>query len=502
MKEINLIFPHQLFEESPLIENGFPTYLVEEYLFFQQYFFHKQKIAFHRATMKGYEAYLLTKGVHVNYIDAVEPTSDIRQLVDHLAMQGLQTIHFIDPTDNWLSKRLRKKAAQLQIELIQYDSPLFLNTLEDLTTFFKPTKKKFFQTTFYQQQRVARNILLEENGKPVGGKWSFDKENRKKYPKKKLPPPISYPEADDFYKEACQYVKKHYSKNPGHLSDSPLYPTNFKMARQWLNQFFQNRFLEFGPYEDAIVAEYVILNHSVLTPMLNVGLITPKEIINQTLEFIEENEIPINSSEGFIRQIIGWREFIRGVYECKGSEERTTNFWKFKRKIPNSFYDGTTGILPIDQTIKKVLQTGYCHHIERLMVLGNFMLLCEFDPDEVYRWFMELFIDAYDWVMVPNVYGMSQFADGGLMSTKPYISGSNYLMKMSNYSKGDWQQIWDALFWRFMNIHRDFFLKNPRLGMLVRMFDKMPAEKQEKLMRTAGNYLTQMDEQLNLSKVA
>ena len=492
MKAVNLIFPHQLFEVSPLITNGFPTYLVEEYLFFQQYPFHKQKIAFHRATMKNYATYLLSKGVQVQYIEAIQPISDVQLLIGHLAKQEIQTIHYIDPTDNWLSKRLNKKAAQFQIKTIQYDSPLFLNTPKDLATFFKPTKKKFFQTTFYQQQRVIRNILLEDNGKPVGGKWSFDAANRKKYPKKKLPPPISYPMVEEFYKEACLYVKQHYPNNPGQLSGSPFYPTNFKTARLWFNQFLQNRFLEFGPYEDAIVAEYAILNHSVLTPMLNTGLVTPKEILASTLKFIQENEIPINSSEGFIRQIIGWREFIRGVYECKGSEERTTNFWKFKRKIPGSFYDGTTGILPIDQTIKKVLKTGYCHHIERLMVLGNFMLLCEFDPDEVYQWFMELFIDAYDWVMVPNVYGMSQFADGGLMSTKPYISGSNYLMKMSNYPKGDWQQIWDGLFWRFMHVHRDFFTKNPRLGMLVRMFDKMPQEKKDSHLKNAETYLEKL----------
>jgi deoxyribodipyrimidine photolyase-related protein len=223
--------------------------------------------------------------------------------------------------------------------------------------------------------------------------------------------------------------------------------------------------------------------------MLNVGLITPDEVISQSLAFAKAHNIPINSVEGFVRQIIGWREFIRGMYESRGSYERTQNFWKFKRKIPNSFYDGTTGIYPIDQTIKKILQTGYCNHIERLMVVGNFMLLCEFDPDEVYRWFMELFIDSYDWVMVPNVYGMSQFSDGGLMATKPYISGSNYLMKMSNYKKGEWQVIWDGLFWRFMDTHRDFFKKNPRLGMLVSMFDKMPSDKRHKHIQTAEEYL-------------
>ena len=173
----------------------------------------------------------------------------------------------------------------------------------------------------------------------------------------------------------------------------------------------------------------------------------------------------------------------------KGSFERTRNFWKFSKKIPSSFYDGTTGIEPIDDSINKVNKSAYCHHIERLMILGNFMLLCEFDPDEVYRWFMELFIDSYDWVMVPNVYGMSQFADGGLMSTKPYISGSSYIIKMSNYKSGEWSLIWDSLFWRFLDKQRNFFIKNPRMRMLVNSYDKMDQEKKDKLKITANNYL-------------
>ena len=296
-----------------------------------------------------------------------------------------------------------------------------------------------------------------------------------------------------FYEESRAYVDKNFSTNIGQLTANALYPTNFKASQQWFQQFLEQRFLEFGTYEDAIVAENAILNHSVLTPMLNVGLLTPANVIEQSIAFAKTNNIPINSLEGFVRQIIGWREFIRGIYESRGSDERTRNFWGFTKKIPTSFYDGTTGIYPIDQTIKKTLETGYCHHIERLMVLGNFMLLCEFDPDEVYRWFMELFIDSYDWVMVPNVYGMSQFADGGLMATKPYISGSNYLMKMSNYKKGEWQAIWDGLFWRFMDTHRSFFKQNPRLGMLVAMFDKMPQEKKEVHISNAEHYLQNLD---------
>jgi deoxyribodipyrimidine photolyase-related protein len=224
--------------------------------------------------------------------------------------------------------------------------------------------------------------------------------------------------------------------------------------------------------------------------MLNVGLIRSQEVIEATLKFAEQKNTRINSVEGFIRQIIGWREFIRGMYEVKGVEQRTKNFWGFNRKIPAAFYDGTTGIEPVDQTIQSVLRMGYCHHIERLMILGNFMLLCEFDPDEVYRWFMELFIDAFDWVMVPNVYGMSQFADGGLMATKPYISGSNYIRKMSNYNNGAWQETWDGLFWRFLHVHRDFFSSNPRLGLLLGTLDRMDASKLDKHLSTAEEFLS------------
>jgi len=494
MKQVNIIFPHQLFKDSPLLEINAHFYIVEEHLFFKQYPFHKQKIAFHRATMKRYADYLREeKKLEVFYIEAITDLADIRILIPELKRKGVENINYIDPTDNWLQKRLINSCRKYGIKTVQHQSPLFLNSKEDLAVFFRKDKKKFHQSTFYTEQRKKRNILMESDGKPTGGKWTFDTENRKKYPAKKIPPSIQFPATDLYYIEAKAYAKEHFSNHLGSLTEYPLYPTSFETTKNWLNQFFEQRFLEFGTYEDAIVAENSILNHSVLTPMLNVGLITPNEVVHECLVFAKENKIPINSTEGFIRQIIGWREFIRGIYECKGSEERTTNFWNFKKKIPASFYNGTTGIPPVDQTIKKALKTGYCNHIERLMVLGNFMMLCEFDPDEVYRWFMELFIDSYDWVMVTNVYGMSQFSDGGLMATKPYISGSNYIIKMSNFKKGEWQATWDGLFWRFMHSHRAFFLANPRLGMLVRMFDKMPLEKQQLHLENGGKYLAKIN---------
>ncbi|MEP3209009.1 MAG: cryptochrome/photolyase family protein [Maribacter sp.] len=493
MKAVNLIFPHQLFKANPLFANGHAYYLIEEFLFFKQYPFHKQKVAFHRATMKFYSDFLSDKGYDVRYIKATEELSDIRILIPFLAKEGIGEVHFIDPCDYWLEMRIEEGCASEGIEPLVHDTPMYLNSREDLSIFFHQGKKKFYQTTFYADQRKKRNILLDIDGKPTGGKWTYDTENRKRYPAKKIPPSVHYPDKDSYYEEAKRYVRENFSNHYGELTAELLYPNTFDKAQTWFTDFLETRFIEFGIYEDAIVAEHSILHHSVLTPMLNVGLITPEEIVTQSLAYTEKNNVPINSTEGFIRQIIGWREFIRGVYVTKGCYERTRNFWNFRRKIPKSFYTGTTGIPPIDQTIQKVLKTGYCHHIERLMVLGNFMVLCEFDPDEVYQWFMELFIDAYDWVMVPNVYGMSQFADGGLMSTKPYISGSNYLMKMSNYKKGDWQATWDGLFWRFMHTNRHFFLSNPRLGMLIRTFDKMSDEKKQVHLEYGETFLNQLD---------
>ena len=438
-QEVALIFPHQLFKDSPILKLDIPIYLVEEFLFFTHYKFHKQKIAFHRATMKAYEDYLLSQNKQVNYIEAISDLSDVRQLIPNLQSEGFAKIHIIDPTDNWLEKHIKSVTNDIDIEW--YESLLFINTKEELSSFFKSTKKKFFQTSFYKQQRKDRNILMV-NGEPQGGKLTYDADNRKKYPKDKSAPSIQFPELSIFQKEANDYVTKHFEKHYGKLNDFINYPIDYDSAEQWLEQFLEQRFHEFGVYEDAIVKEEHFLNHSLLSPLINIGLLDPMTVIDRAITFANANDVPLNSTEGFVRQILGWREFIRGVYEVKGTEERTKNFWKFKRKIPHSFYDGSTGIKPIDDVIKKVNKTAYAHHIERLMILGNFMVLCEFDPDEVYQWFMELFIDAYDWVMVPNVYGMSLYADGGLMSTKPYISSSNYIMKMSNYSKGDWQATW------------------------------------------------------------
>lgn len=478
-----LIFPHQLFEDMDYLDKSQPVFLIEEFLFFKQYSFHQQKIAFHRATMKFYENELKKAGFEVEYIESSSKFSDIQNLIPKLEKENFTTIKITDVCDNWLEKRL--KETKLELEIL--DSPLFINTKDDLKDYFEG-KKSYHQTDFYKQQRIARNILMKV-GKPLGGKWTYDTENRKKYPKNKNAPVIYFPKNNEFYEEAKQYTEKHFAKNYGTLTNEQLYPTTFKEAEHWLEQFLENRFLEFGVYEDSIVEKEHFLHHSVLSPLMNVGLLTPENVLEKAISFAKDHDIPVNSLEGFVRQILGWREFVRGVYVYQGTYQRNKNYWKHKQKLPESFYTAKTGIRPIDSSLQKILKTGYAHHIERLMIFANFMNLTQFNPDEVYQWFMEMFIDSYDWVMVPNVYGMSSFSDGGKMSTKPYISGSNYIKKMSDYPDGEWAEQWDALFWNFINDHQDFFAQNPRLGMMLRTLEKMPEEKRKQHFKTAKEFI-------------
>jgi len=482
MDSATLIFPHQLFENSPAIREGRPVYLAEDPLFFgndSRYpvKFHKHKLVLHRASMQAYTDELRDAGHAVNNI----PHTNTYQSA---LPPDLKELHVVEPHDFILEKRLRAFAKKRGIELHIHPTPAFLSPTDFLEEHIGK-KKKPFMASFYQAQRKRMGILIEPDGSPTGGQWSFDEDNRKKLPKGHTPPAAPETLFNDYTESACNHIDEHFPENPGN-SNNFRYPVTRADAREWLKVFIEERFADFGAYEDAISTAHPFINHSVLTPMLNIGLLTPQEIIDAALA---EKGIPLNSLEGFIRQIIGWREFMHGIYRHRGSEIRGMNFFNHTRPIPKSFYDATTGIPPIDRIIRQLDGEAYCHHIERLMILGNFMLLCRFDPDAVYKWFMELFIDAYDWVMVPNIYGMSQFADGGTFTTKPYISGSNYILKMSDETKGPWTDIWDALFWTFVADHQELFLKNPRSSMMARTWQKFSPEKQEGHRETADCFL-------------
>lgn len=493
--ELALVFPHQLFREHPALAVGRPVLLLEDPLFFgtdseQPLRFHTKKLILHRASMKHW-----AQGrPEVTYLELPEKQTRTDLFLADQIPDEADTLVCVDPVDYLIKRRLHRLAKKKGLTLQLLPSPMFLtpdNWMEETIA----GMRKPFMKTFYEAQRKRMNLLLEPDGSPMGGKWSFDADNRKKLPKSQpVPEPFSLDQNDEVA-HAKKWVENRFPNAFG-TRENFSYPTNREEALEAMNLFFKERFELFGVYEDAISTRTRVLFHSVLTPALNIGLITPIEVVEAALDAAENNPaIPLNSLEGFLRQIIGWREFMRIIYNRHGTMERTENFWGFTRELPSAFYDGTTGIEPVDHAIHALLEDGYLHHIERLMVIGNFMLLCRIHPDAVYRWFMELFIDAYDWVMVPNIYGMSQFADGGVFSTKPYISGSNYIRKMSDFPKGEWCEVWDGLYWTFIEDHRVFFASQYRLSMMTRLLDKMPKEKRETHRKNAEDFIQRVFEQ-------
>ena len=493
-----LLFPHQLFEQPLPIPASTPIFLIENDLFFTQYRFHQQKIILHRSSMKYYQQRLEKQKRIVTYIEHHQPESRLPQLIRQLAAKKIQHIDCYFPNDNWLQQQLEHACHEHGIQYHYLPSPNFINNLPQQTANLGK-RRPFYQTSFYIQQRKEHQLLLTPSGEPLGGQWTYDVENRKKIPAKTPIPSLHFGGSNAFIKEAISYTRQYFSHHYG-SAEAPFqfgksdqyYPCTHADAAQALEEFMRTKLTDFGQYEDAMLAQETTLFHSVLSPLLNIGLLQPMQVIHRLIDYANTHSIPLNSIEGIVRQILGWREFIQLIYQEAGSRQRSKNFWGFTHAMPDAFYTATTGIPPIDLTIQKLLRSGYNHHIERLMVLGNFMLLCEIAPDEVYRWFMEMYIDAYDWVMVPNIYGMSQYSDGGMMTSKPYIGGSNYLMKMGNFPKGDWQAIWDGLFWRFLSKNRKVFGGNPRWAMLIKTWDKMEPQKQQQHLQAANHFLQQL----------
>ena len=476
--KVTFIYPNQLFYPHPAISKNRIIFLIEDPLFFKDkkffFNFNKKKILLHYLSMSYYAKKITGAGYDIKRIShnlLLNDNYTSSLIVDN----EITEIHVAEIIDFELNKRVQYASNHTGAKIIRYDNPNFLLNSTDVKNEFAD-KKFYFMANFYKKQRKRYNILMDSNTQPLGGKWSFDEQNRKKLPKNiSLPvdPLIRFD--TDLFTESVNNVETYFSDNLGDL-EGFNFACSHEQAAESFENFLDKKLELFGPYEDAIPKINSTLFHSVLTPFLNIGLINPKKVLDLVIEKSQEKLIPLNSLEGFIRQIIGWREFIRGIYQESGVKQRTNNFWGFNKKIPLSYYKGETGLDPVDFVIKKSTNSAYAHHIERLMIMGNIFVLLRICPDEVYKWFMELYIDAYDWVMVPNVYGMSQFADGGLMSTKPYISGSNYILKMSDYKKGDWSNVWDALYWEFINDKRSFFLRNPRMAMMVRLYDKKSNE--------------------------
>jgi deoxyribodipyrimidine photolyase-related protein len=492
VKSALLLYPHQLYPADQLPDVD-TIFIVEDKLYFgvdETYplRLHKQKLILHRASMRRYvEEVLWPTKVNVEYIE-LDPLLSTEDILSRAS--SFEQLFVFDPVDDMLTKRLlrarRETAPNTNVEFL--DSPNFYLKDHEIREYVQAKDEHLF-ADFYQWQRERFNVLINKNYKPVGGKWSFDHENRERLPEGHKLPSFEVFGDNQQVRDAIDWVVEHFPDNPG--GTDFIWPTNHQEAAAWLADFVEHRLDNFGPYEDAISGEAPWVYHSVLSPSMNIGLLSPQQVITAALDRHEKRAVPLASLEGFIRQVLGWREYMRGQYVVYGGRMRTQNVFNHNRQLTASWYDGTLGIPPFDDVVKKLQTHAYAHHIERLMVAGNLMLLCEIHPNEVYKWFSELSIDGFDWVMVPNVYGMSQFADGGSVITKPYVSSSNYLLKMSHYEKGDWTDIWDGLYWRFIEKHKSRFADNPRMRMIVSQLDKLDADRKRIITYRAEDFLKQ-----------
>ena len=482
-----LLLPNQLFDLEILKNIEFNNIILYEHpKYFEEYNYHKSKLVFHRSTMCA-------------YYDILEKKYTVKYLEYNDKINIKNDIILFDPVDFDITNEFKKYTNKHKLNLEILDSPLFVFSLSELDEYIKSTNdsKTYHNATFYKWARIKKNILMNGN-KPVGGKWSFDKENRLPFPSKYKEKEIKFIQ-NKYIKEATKYIEKNFPDNIGNINI--FVPVTRDDAEDYFNKFLSDKLENFGAYEDAISSDVMIGYHSGISALLNIGLLNPLYVIEKAVE--QKKKTKIQSIEGFIRQILSWREYVRLLYVKEHNKFNKMNFLEHHNKLNKVWYTGDTGILPVDNVIKKALEISYAHHIERLMITGNFMLLMQIKPKDVLKWYMEVIsIDAYEWVMEPNVYGMSQHSVGQLMMNRPYFSSSNYIFKMSNYKKSDkkdkimlddeeytWNEIWDALYYNFINTHQTYLKSIYATANSVYILNKKSDKDKKKLFKIAKLYM-------------
>lgn len=493
MKSVLLLYPHQLYsaEHLPKVET---VIMVEDPLFYgtDQEFprrLHKQKLILHRASVRRYiEEVLWPAGFTVEHtdLDVFMNTGDVFERV-----AKAEQIFIIDPTDDALTKRLlQARRERPDLPTVTFlPSPNFYLKEQEVRQYFNERHKYPF-VEFYQWQRERFNVLIDENYKPVGGKWSYEDASHKKPETSVNFPSFPVFGNNKFVDEAVAWVNEHFPGNPG--STEFIWPTNHEEASIWLTDFVENRIDSYAAYENTLSARSPWLHHSLLQSSLNIGLLTPQEVVSAALNRHAARLIPLESLESFIRQILGWREYLRGVYLSQSTPLRNQNPFNHHRKLTNAWYNGTTGLAPLDDMVAKLNDHAYAHNAERQMIAGALMILCNIQPEHMYRWFHELFIDAYDWTVVPNVYQMLLLNSGNKSSSgAPYICPSNTIIEMSDYDRGLWSDIWDGLFWQFIEKHKTELSKHPQLRVMVQRLGRLDPDHKRIIYYRAEDFLNQ-----------
>lgn len=489
-----LLFPHQLFEIKyiPKKLQKLDFYLIEHPVFFGfrdklKMNFNKKKILFHKASCMAYIDYMKSKKINIEYIPYEKyykssTFEEIRKREDDTKNE--KEIYCFDVVDYQLHIELTTIFENLKV----LETPNFLNSTVDLEDYYSSnkSKKRWFHNDFYKNQLAIHDIPFI--------KKSYDTENREAIPKNvKVPERKLYTHSKkekSYIQDAIQFVEKHFPNNYGSTDDFYL-PIDFSGSKKWMNEFFSVYASQFGKFQDAIIPNEPFLFHSVCSPLINIGLLQPQQLIDSAIQSYKKKQISMNDYEGFVRQIIGWREYQRFIYIFLYDEIINTNYFNNNRKLTKKWYEGKTGILPVDDAIQQAFKYGYLHHIQRLMVMSNIMNLCEFEPIEVYKWFMEFSLDSYDWVMIGNVYSMGLWSDGGLTMRKPYFSSDNYIDKMSGgrYEKqNNWREVWNALYYRFLVKHKNELKKTPYIRNLSHWNKKSKTERNE-IMKIADDFI-------------
>lgn len=481
--------------------------LIEHPYFFTKFLYHKMKLILHRASMKNYFDQINSKykKIYIEY-------DQMDKIDAYIQLKLINQIRFINPIEKELVNLILDNKIFNKTSKLMFPSPYFLNSSKPNTNQnILANLGGLRHDLFYKSQRIKYNIMVKKaknlNNKyiPEGTKWSFDIENRKPFEKNQIEPNILsfYSKIrNEYLTEAVEYVNKHFFKHYGSSDlNNFIYPINRIEAIEWLKYFILHKLDNFGKYEDALSSKIKFGYHSLLSPLTNIGLITPADIIDHVIQYKKN----IASKEGFIRQIIGWREYCYFTYDLyKNKLESDCLYCKNKYKIPKYVWEGKTQIPPIDNIISNLFLNGYSHHIERLMGIGNFLILIETDPKEIYNWFQTMYIDAYDVFMVPNIYGMlcyGKLTESAHMMTRPYFSSSNYLIKMSDYKSSyancsvminndiyKWDEILDSLYWSHVNKYSVEFKKIYATSSAVSKFNNFDSVKKNKILKLSKIY--------------
>lgn len=463
---------------------------------------HIQKIIGIFAAMRHFANALKSKGHKVIYfsLDDNANKQSLAENIHHLiAKHGFQRFEYMLPDEYRVDEHLKALCKEMDIESRAWDSEHFLTHRQEVAEFFG--NKQYLMERFYRMMRQKHGLLMDGN-KPVGGRWNYDKQNRKKLPQGvKVPAPLEF---HHNHRELFKMIKDSGVSYFGSAKagDFP-WPVNRDESLQLLGYFVKYLLSDFGTYQDAMHTDEAFVFHSRLSFALNTKMLHPYEVMDAAVNAWKNKKANLAQTEGFVRQILGWREYLRGIYWAKMPEYEQLNFFEHELPLPEYFWTGKTKMNCVQHAVKQSLEHAYAHHIQRLMVTGNFALLAGINPDELDKWYLGIYIDAFQWVEITNTRGMSQYADGGLLASKPYVSSANYIDKMSNYCQTcyynkkhkteDKACPFNALYWDFIDRNREKLSGNQRMSMMYRLWDKKAPQQKEAILLKASEIKNKLE---------